>query len=1140
MKKLLVILALMFSGVATQAINTWTGAVDGDFNTAGNWSDGGAPVSTFRANDDAFFDATAANFSPAFSVDSNPRHLILNGGNYTLGGPGILTFNSGVCYQWGSGAFGISAPIYQGGGAFLQFVGTGSGAITLSGGVDLTFANAGSQIQKASQGELILNSAINLRTAGGGNMLLRAGRTTFSGSGALNDTTGTIMLGAIGVYGNSHAIDTSGAELLIDDTGTAIANRLGTQRAVQFGSRSLLEFRGNAAASSLQASSNNMDMAVTVTLQNSGPGERIRISNGPGQAAHLAFNALKLNGGNNNQDQNGIPALMTMLVPSGSTLGVPGAAGGRLIFTNAPLLDNGLLRYFVVRDEASGNVDFATYNAAIDSGAQLGVQASTTYARTNDIRGAGATENILQIGSYTTVFTNSPACNALKIVATNALGSIELGTNQFWIKNAAGLIFQGGYDYAINGTTNLYFGTGAGASSYAYIATNTLTINTRVVREGEFNKAGDGLLVFAGPVFSMSSDRRMAVDKGAGSGDDLQISSPISGTGRFVKDGAGTLALTGSGDNSGLIGNTSGGAGLYSGTLVLAKDTQDLQNKALGTNFINFNTPGGGTLAARGFPYSVANNLQLAYQGSPASYSRFAGDQPITFSGLVYGPLNSGQNHPIVNDTTAPLAFSGTVQGFGTNNASTVTATLEFSGSGNTVVSGVIRNGDPAWANIATMATAVTKGGPGRLTLSGANTYSGQTTVNAGFLRLDSVGALGANSLRICQTPDYAGEDGYPVVELGAGNTSFTRQIGPSGTAGRVNIGHTAFQNICNAGFASVSGTATVNLGVAGVGGSSELLVWGAGNFFSASTSTGTGGLILGSPGCAGTLDFQNPIELSYRTRTFIALDGTANVDGKLSGVISSVTNGSSGIIKLGAGTLELSAGNTYTGTTAINAGRLLVSGSLASTNVVVASGGTLAGTGTLAGPVTVLDGGTLSAGASIGTLVINNSLSLSNSSSTVVEINASTGARDLVTGLSSVTYGGTLIVTTNYAGTVTNNQTFQIFSATTPTGNFSTISNQVAGVSSWTFNPASGVLTAMVSAVAPTPTNITYTVTGASPNQQLVLNWPAGQGWQLQAQTNTLATGLTTNWFDVSGAVPPHTNAISPASPAVFYRLKY
>ena len=62
--------------------------------------------------------------------------------------------------------------------------------------------------------------------------------------------------------------------------------------------------------------------------------------------------------------------------------------------------------------------------------------------------------------------------------------------------------------------------------------------------------------------------------------------------------------------------------------------------------------------------------------------------------------------------------------------------------------------------------------------------------------------------------------------------------------------------------------------------------------------------------------------------------------------------------------------------------------------------------------------------------------------------------------------------------------------------------------------------------------------ITCSAGGGQLALNWPANQLWQLQMQTNSLGTGLTTNWFNVTGAVPPYNSYISPTNPTVFYRL--
>jgi autotransporter-associated beta strand protein len=86
--------------------------------------------------------------------------------------------------------------------------------------------------------------------------------------------------------------------------------------------------------------------------------------------------------------------------------------------------------------------------------------------------------------------------------------------------------------------------------------------------------------------------------------------------------------------------------------------------------------------------------------------------------------------------------------------------------------------------------------------------------------------------------------------------------------------------------------------------------------------------------------------------------------------------SGSVGLAKNGAGTLEVSAANTYTGTTAIDAGTLLIDGNQASSPVTVKSGATLGGVGTV--NTITANGGTVSPGDSTaGILVDTGGLSL-------------------------------------------------------------------------------------------------------------------------------------------------------------------
>ena len=83
--------------------------------------------------------------------------------------------------------------------------------------------------------------------------------------------------------------------------------------------------------------------------------------------------------------------------------------------------------------------------------------------------------------------------------------------------------------------------------------------------------------------------------------------------------------------------------------------------------------------------------------------------------------------------------------------------------------------------------------------------------------------------------------------------------------------------------------------------------------------------------------------------------------------------------------------------------------------------------------------------GSPTGTLTISNSLTLQPGSSTVININASTGANGQINGLSSVTLGGTLIVT-NLSGTLAAGNSFNVFNARSYSGAFSRISPALPG----------------------------------------------------------------------------------------------
>ena len=108
-------------------------------------------------------------------------------------------------------------------------------------------------------------------------------------------------------------------------------------------------------------------------------------------------------------------------------------------------------------------------------------------------------------------------------------------------------------------------------------------------------------------------------------------------------------------------------------------------------------------------------------------------------------------------------------------------------------------------------------------------------------------------------------------------------------------------------------------------------------------------------------------------------------------------------LTKNGSGTLTLSAVNSYTGGTQINAGKLLNNGAVAG---AVMANATLGGTGTFTGSVVINSGAVLAPGTSVGTVQMN-ALTLAAGSALEVEFNS--GGNDFVnvTGNNALTING-------------------------------------------------------------------------------------------------------------------------------------
>jgi autotransporter-associated beta strand protein len=366
----------------------------------------------------------------------------------------------------------------------------------------------------------------------------------------------------------------------------------------------------------------------------------------------------------------------------------------------------------------------------------------------------------------------------------------------------------------------------------------------------------------------------------------------------------------------------------------------------------------------------------------------------------VFNTLNlSGTIKGATLASEKSLTFSGT--GTLTGNTTLESAIGSTVAGKSMIFSGNIGDGGNGYS--------LTKTGTGAVTLSGTNSYSGSTTVNGGELRLASAGAINGTSAitvdsgRLSLDGGITVGSGKSITINGSGGNFYGALQGNSGTnewAGDVVVGPAADTRIgVNLGQLTVSGN--ISGGDAANGlilrpNGSTLVISGSNTYLGNTTiitlTTGSvkldGGndrlptgtkLVFGGGAVSGILD------LNGRNQTVAGLStsgtGSANeiksataatltVNTADASVFSGKISGATALTKAGAESLTLSGNNTYTGTTTVDGGTLVINGnqSTALGNVSVNNAGTrLKGTGTVGGDTTFNAGAIHSVGNSVG-----------------------------------------------------------------------------------------------------------------------------------------------------------------------------
>ena len=321
------------------------------------------------------------------------------------------------------------------------------------------------------------------------------------------------------------------------------------------------------------------------------------------------------------------------------------------------------------------------------------------------------------------------------------------------------------------------------------------------------------------------------------------------------------------------------------------------------------------------------------------------GSLPATTAVILADGSDAQLQIRVPSQTIASLSGGGSVR---LNSSTTLTVGDEH----NTVYAGAIID-----SSVSPYGKLV-KQGSGILTLSGASTYRGATTINAGTLRLS-----GGDDRLSSRTSVTLASTAGAVLDLNDQNQAIASLNGGGGTGGNVSLG---------------AGTLTVTQGgtfagvVSGTGGSllarSNMLILSGANTYTGRTiidsctlrlSGGDDRLPTASAVTFAQTSSGAVLDLNNQNQTIGSL--TDNKDGGSSVTLGSGTltvgNGNNTryagvikgvggkLVKQGNGTLTLGRANTYTGSTTINAGTLTlgVNNALPTGSAIVFSGGTLA-----------------------------------------------------------------------------------------------------------------------------------------------------------------------------------------------------
>jgi fibronectin-binding autotransporter adhesin len=824
--------------------------------------------------------------------------------------------------------------LYIGGAGFIQ---VDSGVVYTINGVVTSQVGSGS-FRKMGPGELVLTTqATNGNTTFIGTPAMTGNINLTSGAaGTFSGVGGTLTLRDQGSLSYSIGITIApGSSLVLDNTGSAnLSNRI-INVPVSLAGGSLVLKGSTTAASS--------EVAGAMTLAGN-TGSIVEVIPGATQTAAMYFSGAT-NGGYVRTNLTGNGSTVTLRAPG---LGGTAAGTGQINFISNPAGSGPAL---IGGAGAAGSSQVSILPAAFGEDSASGAFGLTTV-------------DTVAAGPAFPQYYRTRLLNTTTEYAVNAFpDSVTVTTNH---RQTAAAAPTG------SPTVNSLFLDTGGSLTIGNGNTVTLTSGMMVMAGG--TSVTGGLLAAAG-------DTDLSIYVGSGTstlGSDIILSSSaLPAINRTIaKTGPGTLSLT-------------------APTTLLGVGTVAIQRGTfrLGT--------GGSVPAATNISVDAGATFDVNGTGATVAIGKLVG------LGTVQLGSNAGTVLQVNVSTTAPMpVFGGTIAGTGSIEKAGA-GTMEFGPTANyagpiTLTAGQVLFGDPSGFSpvIPVVAGSAITAADGT-TISFVGVQDFQRPININVTASTGTVTLQGNqnnTSRISSPIALASGKTLAITTSASGLYNFTGAI--SGTGNVIwNAGNNiiASNNTYN-GTTSIAAAATMGIGSDSAFGNGTVTVSAAASFFAAGANhTVSNAINLNSDISFGTsnpvyqgfdLTFAGPVALNAN-RTI-----TTTAAGRLT--VTNVSGATFNLIKAGGGTLALAGpSNSYSGTTSVNAGTLLVNGTLASGGglVTVASGAFLGGNGIINRAVSLSSGGTIAPGLSPGPIAVNGDLTMSAGSVYLWELGSNTTA---------------------------------------------------------------------------------------------------------------------------------------------------